>query len=581
MRERMRVLSDVMRAFAQATTEYDRLLNEIASRMATHLKNTCTVQLLSEDGKTLHPAAVHASDPAVQEQVTKLLATDPIKVASHALYRGVIESGEPLLVPKIDRDQFRRTVETDHGGIVVDLGMHSGLLVALRVQGSTIGVLSLGRYEAHLPPFDEEDRELAQNLADHAALAIANSRLFAEAQKEIAERQRTEVLLKKMEAQLLHAQKMEAVGRLAGGVAHDFNNLLSVIISYSQMILSGLVKDDPLRQEVEEINKAGERAADLTKQLLAFSRQQVLEPKVLDLNHHISGMERMLIRLLGADVTLTFLPARNLRRVSADPGQLGQVIMNLAINARDAMPTGGRLTIETANVDLDAGYTAHHHAVAAGEYVMLAVSDTGLGIDKATQIRIFEPFFTTKERGKGTGLGLSTVFGIVQQSGGHIWVYSEPGKGTTFKIYFPRATANETESASKMTDPPPVIGGNETILLVEDDDQVRNVARGILRRNGYHVLEAPNAGEALLICEKHGAKIDLLLTDVVLPRFSGRELAERVASLRPEMKVLYISGYTDEAIVNHGILHSGEAFLQKPITPDLLARKVREVLWRK
>jgi two-component system, cell cycle sensor histidine kinase and response regulator CckA len=394
---------------------------------------------------------------------------------------------------------------------------------------------------------------------------------------DITEQKRAAATLVRTEEQLRHAQKMEAVGRLAGGVSHDFNNLLSVVLSYTDMILSDLKSDDPMRADIEEIRKAGLRAADLTRQLLTFSRQQVVLPKVIDLNQSIAGMEKMLGRLLGADVEVTLLPAARLGKVKADPGQIEQVIMNLAVNARDAMPDGGKLTIQTNNAELDEHYASEHLGVTAGPHVMLAVTDTGIGMAPETQAQIFEPFFTTKEKGKGTGLGLSIVFGIAKQSGGHVWVYSEPGKGTTFKVYLPRTDARADVSPSQ---PPPAEGGrgSETILLVEDDEQVRALARGILRRSGYTVLEAPGAGEALLAVEQYGARINLIVSDVVLPRMNGPQLVERIRISRPDIRVLFMSGYTDEAIIQHGILDSGVTFLQKPITPDALTRKVREAL---
>jgi len=382
---------------------------------------------------------------------------------------------------------------------------------------------------------------------------------------------------RKLEAQLRHSQKMEAVGRLAGSVAHDFNNLLSVILGYSSMLLADLKPVDPIRPDIDMIRAAGEKAAALTRQLLAFSRQQVLSPRVLDLNEIVQDSERMLRRLLGEDIELVMLYQRNLSPVRVDPGQIDQVVMNLALNARDAMPTGGKLTIETREVELDASYTADHFDVTPGPHVMLAVSDTGIGMDRETQTRIFEPFFTTKDVGKGTGLGLSTVFGIVRQSGGNIWVYSEVGGGTTFKVYLPRAPNGHEPEAPAFVEPV-TLRGTETILLVEDQDEVRRVAQEILSRHGYHVIASQNAGEALLSCERHPRTIHLLLTDVVMPQMSGRELAERLAKVRPDMKVLYMSGYTDNAIVHHGILDSGIAFVQKPLVPEMLARRVREVL---
>ena len=402
------------------------------------------------------------------------------------------------------------------------------------------------------------------------------TRANADLTRALDERRRTEQALVKSEEQLRQSQKLEAVGRLAGGIAHDFNNLLSVILSYAEMLIGDEAFTARGRAELEEIKRAGERAADLTRQMLAFSRQQVLEPKIIDLNDILANLHKMLGRVLGEDIELKLLPARQLGLVLADPGQLEQVIVNLVVNARDAMPQGGKLTIATSNVELDQGYANDHLGVSPGPYVLLGVSDTGVGMDKATQARIFEPFFTTKELGKGTGLGLSTVFGIVKQSGGNLLVYSEPGMGATFKIYLPRAQGEQAARSPRT--PATVTGGTETILLVEDEDQVRSVASGVLRRAGYHVLEARSPGEAILVCEQHPVRIDLLLTDVVMPKMSGRLLAERISSVRHGIRVLFMSGYTDDAILHHGVLDSGVAFLQKPLTPDALARKVREVL---
>lgn len=381
---------------------------------------------------------------------------------------------------------------------------------------------------------------------------------------------------RKTEEKLIHAQKMEAVGRLAGGIAHDFNNLLTVILGNSGEVLAGLRPEDPMHEVISEIEKAGQRAAGLTRQLLAFSRKQVLETRIVNVNELIVSAEKMLRRIVGEDIELTLLLDPRPQFCKLDKGQFEQVLMNLVVNARDAMLDGGRLTIETASVTLDADYVDDHPDVAPGEHVRITVSDTGVGIARDIQAHIFEPFFTTKSDGSGTGLGLSTAYGIVRQSGGTIWLYSEPGQGTTFKIFFPRQTGGIRESAP----PAPAIGtkrGKETILIVEDDEQVRATIAGILRRAGYHVISAVNGGEALLICEQHGGTIHLLLTDVVMPKLNGRKLAERLLQIRPNMRVLFMSGYTENVVVHHGILDGNFNFLPKPVTADALLTKVREV----
>jgi PAS domain S-box-containing protein len=380
-----------------------------------------------------------------------------------------------------------------------------------------------------------------------------------------------------LEERLRQTQKMEAVGRLAGGIAHDFNNLLTAILGSVDFLRRALGPDHPEHAETEEIQKAAVRAADLTRQLLAFSRQQVLAPKVLEGDALVANLEKMLRRLIGEDVELRFAAKAPRAAVRADPGQLEQVIVNLVVNARDAMPRGGRLTIETSTVDLDAAYAWEHGTVEPGRYVMLAVTDTGVGIDRAVQARLFEPFFTTKEFGKGTGLGLATVYGIVKQSGGYIWVYSEPGRGATFKVYLPRVEQADEPVAAPQP-PARALGGTETILLAEDEAAVRNLARRVLEKHGYKLLLAATGRDGVQVAQQHAGPIDLLVTDVVMPEMGGRELAQHLTALQPGLKVLYLSGYTDDAIVHHGVLDAGVAFLQKPFKPDELARKIREVL---
>jgi len=433
-------------------------------------------------------------------------------------------------------------------------------------------------------PFEIEtfrkDRSRASIIVGVAMLAyprtIAITADVSERKRAEEARARAESALRQSEEQLRQAQKMEAIGRLAGGIAHDFNNLLSVILSYAEVLLEDLKPSDPVRDDIEQVSKAANRAAGLTRQLLLFSRQQVPEPRVVDLAEVLAGLDKMIGRILGEDVDFMVLPPKAPGRVKVDPTHVEQVILNLVVNARDAMPTGGKLTVELGNVELDEDYARAHLPTKAGPHVMLAVTDNGIGMDRATQARIFEPFFTTKEQGRGTGLGLSTVFGIVQQSGGSIWVYSELGKGTTFKIYLPRVDA--AVDGPKQHFEPTTLRGSETILLVEDEEQVRVILLNVLRRQGYRVLSAQNAGEALLLCEGHPDPIHLLVTDVVMPQMSGPELAKRLAQPRPEMKVLCMSGYTDDSIVRHGVLSTGFAFIQKPVTPVLLSRKIRELL---
>ena len=395
--------------------------------------------------------------------------------------------------------------------------------------------------------------------------------------QDITDRKRAEKEKENLEEQLRQSQKMEAIGRLAGGIAHDFNNLLTIIKGFNQLSFIELKESDPLRENLDEVRKATDRAADLIRQLLAFSRRQILEMQVLDLNTTLRNLEKMLRRVIGEDIELVTVLAEDLGRVKTDPGQIEQVIMNLAVNARDAMPSGGKLIIETANVELDEAYTRKHVAVTPGHYVMLAVSDTGVGMTKEVKERVFEPFFTTKEKGKGTGLGLSTVYGIVKQSGGNIWIYSEKGRGTTFKIYFPRVDEPLEEVKEK------VMGeelprGRETILVVEDEEVVRRLAVRILRGQGYKVLEASNGADTLMICKEQKEPIDLILTDVVMPQMGGRQLVEQLRQLRQDLKVLYMSGYTDKFIDDRGVLEEGVNYIQKPFAIEGLAKKVREVL---
>jgi signal transduction histidine kinase len=415
-----------------------------------------------------------------------------------------------------------------------------------------------------------EAERLRQEMETEKRAALALAQKADELARTIAEREL-------IEAQLRQSQKLEGIGQLAGGIAHDFNNLLTVILGRAELLKRKLEGDSPLQRDVDLIHKTTERAAGLTRQLLAFSRKQLLQPRVLDLNTVVADMEKMLHRLIGENIELVNVPERALGRVKVDPSQVEQVILNLAVNARDAMPDGGKLLIETGNVVLDESYSRQHVSAQPGRYVVLSVTDTGCGMDAQTQSRIFEPFFTTKEQGKGTGLGLSTVYGIVKQSGGNIWVYSEVGHGSAFKIYFPRVdevadTLSEDQEKRRSTK------GSETILLVEDEDAVRELSEEILREEGYRVLVASNGEEAVAVCRRHEGSIDLVITDVVMPKMSGPELARRLGTFRPGTKTLFLSGYTNTSITQNDLLRPGVEFLQKPFSSEIFMRKVRQIL---
>jgi signal transduction histidine kinase/CheY-like chemotaxis protein len=536
--------------------ELDSLLGRIADACG-HLVNTDWVGFRLVDGDELVVAGT-------LDDGTRMPVKPRIKIGQSLAGR-VASTGRALLL----RDPANHPdLDPEHAASIRRLGYRGLLTVPAKIGDRVVGVLSF--LTTREQGFSAEDMAIATAFASHAAIALENSRLLLESRRAYDE-------LAETQGQLEQAQKMDAIGRLAGGVAHDFNNLLTVILGRTDILLHPLKPEDPMRRGIELIQRTAGRAADLTRQLLAFSRKQVLEPVVLDLSAVATDMKDMLGRLIGEDIALLTTPTPGLGRVKADRGQIEQVVMNLAVNARDAMPQGGRLILETANVDLDDEYVRRHVGARPGPHVMLAVSDTGTGIPREIQAQIFEPFFTTKEQGKGTGLGLATVYGIVKQSGGYIEVDSEPGQGTVFRIYLPRLDAAAV-TVDRSVRPAAVAGGTETILLVEDEEGVRELARDILRASGYTVLEARNGAEALLLCERHQGPLDMLLTDVVMPRMSGRELAERLAPLRPELSVLFMSGYTDDAVIRHGVLAAGTAFLQKPFTPAALVLRVRETL---
>ena len=533
----------------------DSLLGRIAEACG-RLVNTDWVGFRLVDGNELVAGTMHEGEALPLKTRIRM---------GESLAGMVAATGRPLV---LSNPADHPNLLPEHAEPMRRHGYRGSLTVPAKIGDRVVGVLSfLTKREEG---FSTEDMAIATAFASHAAIALENARLLHASRRAYDE-------LAQTQGQLEQAQKMDAIGRLAGGVAHDFNNLLTVILGRTDILLHPLPPEDPTRRGIELIRRTAGRAADLTRQLLAFSRKQVLEAVVLDLNAVTADMKDMLGRLIGEDIALVTTPTPGLGRVKADRGQIEQVLMNLAVNARDAMPRGGHLILETENVDLDAEYVRRHMGARPGPHVMLSVADSGVGIPREILPHIFEPFFTTKEQGKGTGLGLATVYGIVKQSGGYIEVDSEPDQGTTFRIYLPRvdAAAPAPERSSR---PSAAAGGTETVLLVEDEEGVRELARDILRASGYTVIEARNGSEALLLYERHQGPLDPLLTDVVMPRMSGRELAERLAPLRPSMSVLYMSGYTDDAVIRHGVLGADTAFLQKPFTPATLVQRVRETL---
>jgi signal transduction histidine kinase/CheY-like chemotaxis protein len=537
----------------------------VGRRTAEHAQalfssRTVRVRLAEPDGR-LRLIASLGRPPAYDE------AAGPLPAGTSTAGR-VFQEGRPFWTSDELTEATADARIRDH---VRDKADRALLCVPMGSKGRTIGTLSIGDVTGR--GFSATEITLLRALADQAALALDNARLFEEAQRAAREVSETQ-------AQLVQAQKMEAVGQLAGGIAHDFNNLLTVIGGRSALLLQRGEVSGVVRNDVELIGKTADRAAALTRQLLAFSRKQVLEPRAVDPNALVSGVAPMLRRLIGEDIELVIVAARDLGHVMADPGQVEQVIMNLVVNARDAMPDGGMVKIETAARDLQeaAGHTQGD--VPPGQYVTLSVQDAGGGMDTETLGRIFEPFFTTKEPGKGTGLGLSTVQGIVHQSGGHVGVDSAPGRGTTFTIYLPRIAAAEAVTDAPTRRPQDLTRGTETVLLVEDEEEVRRLASEILKGCGYTVLETGDPLEALTMAERRRGAVDLLVTDMVMPAMGGSELAERLMAACRGMRVLYISGYTSEMITQAGASETGRAFLQKPFTPDDLTRKVREVLTR-
>jgi two-component system cell cycle sensor histidine kinase/response regulator CckA len=682
--DRLLVLSEAFRAFAEGTTEPTSMLETVARKLTELIGDACVVSLSDPEGAWLDPSAAFAADDG-HAAVLRAALADRAGRSDASNARRVVRTGESVLLASIDPVELASRAEPAFADAVRTLGVHSFLSVPLQVRERRIGVASLLRYLPASEPFGELDQALAESIADHAALAISNAQLFDSLQRELAERNKAEerakafvalaeastdmigmadfdgrilflnaagraligieadhdvradtladyhaprelttVLerrklghwsgetelvhqrtgdrivtrassflvrdvdgkplcygtvqhdlraMKRLEAELRQAQKMEALGRLAGGIAHDFNNLLTVILSYSAMLGRALPKESRAADDVHQIDRAAQRAAELTRQLLAFSRRQVLEPKALDLGEALQAMATMIRRLIGEDIELRIITAATTGAVMVDAGQLEQVVINLVVNARDAMQGGGVLTIETSRLQLVRG----EHGLAPGWYHRVSITDTGTGIDEQTRAHVFDPFFTTKEHGKGTGLGLSTVMGIVEQSGGYVTVDSELGRGSTFHVFLP-VTERKPVAAIAVARTATPVRGTQRILVVEDEAPVRVLICEVLSQAGYEVIDAVDGAHALDVAAAVEGEIDLLLTDVIMPKLSGRELARRFAELRPTARVLYMSGYADDKLGHHGLLDPDIALIQKPLTPESLLRRVRDLL---
>ncbi len=561
----------------QNLDEPHAILKEMGSRIKRLIPfDVIAFYLVEEATSDFYPGDVQPSDQRdeIKQEVEFLIG--------NGTFAWALRENRAVLIST--RDFQRKLVLHAMTTVARIRGMFVGMLPVeeSNIPGVSIALLSIILLNSANALESFELYRMIQNARDQLEIRVKErtielAQTNEKMQIEITERKQAEEKMGSLQEQLRQSQKMEAVGCLAGGIAHDFNNLLTVIHGHCEISLLQLQGNNPLREDIVEIKKAADRAANLTRQLLAFSRRQIMEMKVIDLNSLLRELEKMLRRVMGEDIELVTVLDDHLGKIKMDPGQMEQVVLNLAINARDAMPSGGTFILETTHVHLDEAYVRTHISVEPGHYVMLSVTDTGSGMSPQVKERLFEPFFTTKEKGKGTGLGLSTVYGIMKQSGGNIWVYSEPGHGTTFRIYMPRVD-QEADNLSRREDTVSMLYGNETILLAEDEPSVRGLAARVLRNQGYKVLEAVDGGEALQIASRHKERIDLLLTDVVMPQMGGKELYDQLKPLRPHIKVLFTSGYTENAIVHQGELAPGVAFLQKPFSPIFLTHKVREIL---